>query len=326
MAKVSVIIPVYNNEKYIEKCIDSVRRQSYMDLEIIVINDGSEDRSEAILNSVKQEDPRMILIHQQNLGVSAARNRGIEIATGEYITFLDGDDYLGKDYIMSLVQCAEKSHADMVLCGYKMVTENGRVVKEIVPSEYIKGQKEEWVFRISVIWSHLYKRELWGQYDVRFRSGVRGEDVPVSLFFSAVCNKIVTYSGSDYYYVQHSDSASHNFQGLKTYRLPYEPLEEVIRKVQDLGIKNSKEYYELFVIRIFATFINLARGAERYEIKRLEEYIVRILETYFPNYYSNSKIKLTSKLEVPFTQKLAVLVLVQAVHWNKLSLLLRIVC
>ncbi|MFR2216093.1 MAG: glycosyltransferase family 2 protein [Ruminococcus sp.] len=99
MPEVSVIIPVYNSEKYVEKCICSVMAQTLPELEIIIINDGSIDESGKILRKLAQKDSRIILLEQENKGVAAARNLGVEKATGKYLTFVDGDDYLQEDYI-----------------------------------------------------------------------------------------------------------------------------------------------------------------------------------------------------------------------------------
>ena len=99
MPEVSIIIPVYNNEQYIEKCIQSVLNQTFENFEVIVINDGSTDKSGEILEKLNREDSRIILIEQKNQGVAVARNRGMNKATGKYITFVDGDDYLKNDYI-----------------------------------------------------------------------------------------------------------------------------------------------------------------------------------------------------------------------------------
>ena len=99
MKKVSIIIPVYNNEKYVEKCIRSVMEQTFRNIEIIIIDDGSQDDSVEILNRLAAEDKRIVLVHQENGGVAIARNRGLELAKGEYVTFIDGDDYVAKNIL-----------------------------------------------------------------------------------------------------------------------------------------------------------------------------------------------------------------------------------
>ena len=123
MPEVSVIIPVYNSEKYVEKCICSVMAQTLPELEIIIINDGSIDESGKILRKLAQKDSRIILLEQENKGVAAARNLGVEKATGKYLTFVDGDDYLQEDYIEKMYSLAEKETLDSVICGLTYVDE-----------------------------------------------------------------------------------------------------------------------------------------------------------------------------------------------------------
>lgn len=326
MKMVSIIIPVYNSEHYVEKCIRSVLDQSYSELDIIVINDGSQDQSGEILENLAMEDQRIRLVTQENQGVSFSRNLGVKMAKGQYLTFVDGDDYLGKEYIRELVECAEKNDADMVISGMTLVEETGSVLQTIVPGEYIPYEKEEWTFRISAAAAHLYRKELWDKYQILFAGGVRGEDMPISLFFSAICGKIATVCQSEYYYVQHPASAMHNFKGLRNYRLPYHAIEETIQKVNAIGIQNSEEYFELFVMRILATCIQLARGAKKKDILELSRYIEHILHTYFPEYYRNSKAKLIGGADVPFKQRIAVWVMVKAVRWKVTYPFLKVVC
>lgn len=305
--QVSVIIPVYNCEKFIKKCIQSVMRQTFTEFEAIIINDGSTDGSWDILSELVAGDERFLLVDQGNKGVAAARNRGIELAKGKYLLFIDGDDYIGENYIKNLVNAAESCQAQMVICGFRCIGESGKTVKKVIPGSYIRYEKEEWAFRISAVWSHLYLRELWEKYEIRFEYGERGEDMPVSLFFNVMCDKIVTLAEADYYYVQHPCSAMHNFRGLKKYRLPYRGLEKAVQKIQKYGTSNSPEFYELFVLRILSTcYFDLSRGADRNKKRELCNYIYHILQTYFPQYYTNRKARIFSRLELPLYQKIAV--------------------
>lgn len=310
MPAVSVVIPVYNSEKYVEKCIQSVMAQTLPDLEIIIINDGSTDESGRILRELTQKDSRIVLLEQANQGVAAARNQGVEKATGKYITFVDGDDYLQEDYIELMYNLAEKETLDMVICGLTYVDEGGKELNRVIPGVYKRLENEEWTFRVSAVCSHLYRRELWERYDVKFQSGERGEDMPVSLFFAAICSRINTLPECGYYYVQHASSAIHNFKGLEKYSLPYKGLENTLTRVNKIGIQNSQEFYELFVMRIFATCLfQLAPGASYEKTKELCDYISCTVNTYFPTYWKNSKAKLNAKVDIPFTQKAAVKVL-----------------
>ncbi|MCD7819573.1 MAG: glycosyltransferase [Lachnospiraceae bacterium] len=311
MADVSVIIPVYNCEKYIEKGLRSVIAQSFSDLEILVINDGSTDGSGEILSRLAAEDERILLITQDNGGVASARNRGLEMATGTWLTFLDGDDYIDEKYIEHLREAAIEKNAAMVICGLTYVDEKGKTLSQTIPGEYRRYEKEEWVFRISAVCSHFYERSLWEKYAVHFQPGERGEDMPVSLFFGAVCDRITTIPETGYYYVQHPSSAIHNFKGLRNYNLPYVALEDAIRQVRKEGIANSPDFHELFVLRILSTCLfQLAPGTSREKMRELCDYILRILKTYYPKYYKNKKARLTARTDIPFSQKAAVKVLI----------------
>ena len=324
MIKVSVIIPVYNSERYIEKCIRSVMNQSLQNLEIIAIDDGSGDRTGIILDQIQKEDKRLKVVHQTNQGVSASRNLGISMAAGEYITFVDGDDYIGPDYLKELVEGAERNQAELVICGLTRVDETGKIINQLKPGKYYRFKKEEWTFRISCAASHLYKRELWEQYNVRFGLGVRGEDMPISLFFSAMCDKIVTIPCTEYFYVQHPGSAMHQFGGLRHYRLPYREIEEVIRKVHEYGIRNSKDFFELFVLRILATNISFAHGASAEDKAEMQKFTSHILQQYFPNYWKNKKAGIFSKVEIPLGQKIAVKALIIMVKFHLLPVFFKI--
>ncbi len=140
MKKVSIIIPVYNVEKYLPKCLDSVIGQTYADLEIICVDDGTPDRSAAVILSYAEKDGRIRLISQDNQGLSGARNTGIKSATGEYIVFLDGDDWLEPETIETAVDCIKKENADVVMWGYvrefpeksteKMIFDGNRIFDE----------------------------------------------------------------------------------------------------------------------------------------------------------------------------------------------------
>ena len=185
MDKVSVIVPFYNNEKYIKTCVDSIRSQTYQNLEILLIDDGSTDSSGELLKDCAKTDSRIRLIYQKNQGVAAARNRGLDEATGKYLTFVDGDDYIAPDYIEKFYRCAVEENLEMVICGLTFVDEEDKTLKKIIPGAYKRYEEEEWTYRISAVCSHFYLRDLWERYEVRFLTGARGEDMPISLFFSA---------------------------------------------------------------------------------------------------------------------------------------------
>ena len=155
MKKVTVVIPVYNSEKYIARCIDSVINQTYQDFEIQIINDGSKDKSQEIIDSYTKKYPdKIISIEQENKGVAKTRNEAIKRSKSKYIMFLDNDDYLDRDYIEKYVNEIEKEELDVVIGGYKRPDENGNIVKTL------KLQDKEWCkFMIMTPWAKIFKRQ-----------------------------------------------------------------------------------------------------------------------------------------------------------------------
>lgn len=290
MPEVSVIIPVYNNERFVEKCIRSVMEQTFRDLEILVVNDGSTDRSGEILERLAAGDSRIVYISQENRGVAAARNRAFDIASGKYLTFVDGDDYIGRDYISQLYAAAEQKSTEMLICGLTCVDAEGKILSQIVPGSTNALKKKNGHF--GYLQSGVISTDVvYGKDIISVSALERGGGHASFLVFSAVCDKIATTSETGYYYVQHSSSAVHNFRGLKKYRLPYDALEDAILKIRETGISNSPEFCELFVLRILSTcFFQLAPGASRDKMKELCDYIIRILNMYYPEYYRNKKL------------------------------------
>lgn len=162
--KVSVIIPVYNSEKFIGKCIDSVLSQTFQDFELILINDGSKDNSQKILEEYKQKEPKKItLIQQKNKGVAKTRNESIQMAKGKYVMLIDNDDFIDKDYIETFVKEIEKHDDDVVMGGYRRPNEQGKIIKKL------QLPNEPWgKFMIFAPWARIYKKEYLIKNDIKF--------------------------------------------------------------------------------------------------------------------------------------------------------------
>ena len=126
MAKVSIIIPVYNTGNYLYKCVESVLNQTYKDIEIIIIDDGSKEETAQICDEIAKEDKRIRLIHKQNEGVSVARNIGLDMVTGDYVGFIDSDEWIDLDMFESLVCEMEEYDADIVMCDATTIWDNGK--------------------------------------------------------------------------------------------------------------------------------------------------------------------------------------------------------
>lgn len=212
---VSVIIPVYNVEKYIRKCIESVCGQTYRNLEIILIDDGSPDKSGEICDEYAAADSRIKVIHLENGGVSRARNIGLDMATGKYIGFVDSDDYIRPGMYETLVDNMEKENVDTVICGFISVTEEGDVLpdKQIpIPVNDMVMTGEEAVKQLAgsgylcfiMIMNRLYRKELFQK--IRFPENKRYEDEYIAHHVLWQCRKVMVLNEPQYYYVHHSES------------------------------------------------------------------------------------------------------------------------
>ena len=203
---ISVIIPVYNVEDYLERCVLSVVFQTYKNLEIILVNDGSTDKSGYICDTLKDKFARIRVIHKENGGLSDARNAGMDAATGEYIAFLDSDDYIHRDMYSFLVKCLERHEADIAECDYvkcwgfmtDATLECGGLV-EAEPEEAMAANYQ-WTRFYSTVWNKIYKTEL--LKDIRFVVGKIHEDefFTYKVFYKA--KKLVYIHNKMLYYQQ----------------------------------------------------------------------------------------------------------------------------
>ena len=212
MDKVTIIIPVYNVEKYLNKCVQSVMNQTYSDLEIILVDDGSPDNCPKMCDNLAKSDSRIKVIHKQNGGLSDARNAGIDVATGEYLMFVDSDDYIAPTMVEKLYTALKTANADISICNFFYVGEmngddyserntNLPIKNEIITSEFVLKNNK------------LYKKEVFE--NIRFQVGKLHEDEYIfhEIFFNA--NKIACISDGLYYYVQRKDSIMGNKMNYK---------------------------------------------------------------------------------------------------------------
>lgn len=210
---ISVIVPIYNTEKYINACVDSIISQTYKNIEIILVDDGSQDKSPIICETYKKKDARVKVIHKENGGLSSARNAGIDIANGEYLAFVDSDDSIHHTFIASLYQMCEENDCDIAQCDYlatkddsiKLEPQKKNRINIISSQEAVKKCCEGYEsVKFIVSWDKLYKAYLFS--DIRFPEGKIHEDnfVSYQLFWKA--NKIVISNQCLYWYLQRRDS------------------------------------------------------------------------------------------------------------------------
>lgn len=208
---ISVIIPVYNSEKYLDRCIQSVVDQTYKNLEIILINDGSNDCSGEICDEWEKKDNRIRVIHKSNGGASDARNVGIDEATGAYIGFVDSDDYIHPEMYQKLYNTKKRFKVAMATCGYHQISEvDGFCFESKKPHKAGLISKKEALLYLCrevpfmVLWNKLYDRELFS--NLRFPKGKMSEDVYILPYIYDKCNNSVCISECLYYYVMTPNS------------------------------------------------------------------------------------------------------------------------
>ncbi len=211
MDMISIIIPVYNVENYIEKCLDSVIRQTYKDIEIILVNDGSSDNSGKICRKYAAMDSRIKILEKENGGLSSARNAGIDIASGKYITFIDSDDFVSQNYIEYLYEIMKNNNADISICSYKRVFEGENPELEDVQKECLIMGKYRALATLlyqkkftASAWAKMYKKNLWR--DIRFPAGKLHEDVAVMYLLFSKAKTVVYGDKKLYYYLQRNGS------------------------------------------------------------------------------------------------------------------------
>ena len=239
---VSIILPVYNAQNHLERCIGSILAQTYRDLELIILNDGSKDQSLPVCEAFRAKDSRILLVDKDNSGVSDTRNLGLKLAGGKYIQFVDSDDHIAPDYTQHLVTAAEQNHADLVIAPYKMVIPAGvskpeRVLEKLQDDLGVMSvarppevreygflpagiyNKDTFALRLmdkpasyfySVLWNKLYRRDILTSNDIRFTSELRwAEDLVFNMQYIQYAQTFVSIATPGYFYVQNPQSICH---------------------------------------------------------------------------------------------------------------------
>ncbi|RFU65822.1 glycosyltransferase family 2 protein [Peribacillus glennii] len=238
---VSIIMPVYNAEKYLSKCIDSILNQSYKNLELILVNDGSKDKSGFICDEYAKNDHRITVIHQENSGPSAARNNGIKAAQGTYIQFVDSDDSMEADMTKNLVE-AMNNTVQLVLCGYHSIELNdgNTTITKRVPLTQGTLQHTEFIEcfgelynnqMINPLWNKLYVKDIIKEFNISFIEELNmGEDLLFNLAYIKVCGQISVITDPLYnYIIFNNNSLTRSFK--KGY---FENQQMLFRQIRDL--------------------------------------------------------------------------------------------
>ena len=278
---VSVIVPIYKVEKYIYRCIDSIINQTYKKLEILLIDDGSPDNCGKICEEYSKKDNRIKVIHKENGGLSDARNTGINIAKGNYLTFIDSDDYVAEDYVEFLLNLLKENEADMSACKHTVVY-NEKKYKNLGTKKYYIAEPKQ-IFEMLLYsddfdvsaWGKLYKKDLF--CDIRFPKDRLFEDAATTYKLIDMCKKIAFKSESKYFYVIRDDSITTKEFNSKKFDLIIST-EEMVTYIKEKYPDLSKGCERRLMYSYLSTLMNLAESdnqTENYKEykKQLMEYI-----------------------------------------------------
>lgn len=250
--KISVIIPIYNSEKYLNRCIQSAVQQVYPNLEILLVDDGSVDSSGKLCDEWQKKDPRIRVVHKENGGLSDARNAGLDTALGDYIAFLDSDDFLAPDMLQNLLSAMKSADAKISICNFLYVDEGGRPLSSRnrtlpIRDEVISGLEavdrtmmdEEKGWYYVTAWNKLYWKGLFS--DIRFPYGKIHEDEFIAHHLLGKCDRIACIRSAGYYYVQRPGSIIHS-RNEKTHLHAAEACLERAIFCADHGLQRSAGY------------------------------------------------------------------------------------
>ncbi len=275
---ITVVIPAYKVEKFLPKCLDSVLNQTYKKLEIILVEDGSPDNCGKICDDYAKKDKRIKVIHKENGGLSDARNKGIDQATGKYITFIDSDDYIDDDYVECLYKAIKEDNTKMSICSHRVVYDTGRIIEKETKERSVLDSKTV-LARILYddgidlsAWAKLYDIGLFN--NVRYPKGRIYEDSATTYKLIDLCDKVSINSLGKYNYIIRSDSISNNKFNTKKM--------DLITSTKEMTDYISKKYPDLqeacdrrLMYAYLSTLSQLANSREKYpqEQKILVNYI-----------------------------------------------------
>lgn len=270
---VSIIIPIYNVEKYLPRCLESVINQTLKNIEIILVDDGSPDNCSKICDDYKEKDERIKVIHKRNEGLGYARNSGLAIASGEYVAFVDSDDFIESNMYEELYDYAKKTKADTCLCGYKKIDNDGNIEyfpnplgnnvyekDEVINKVLLEmlgtkpGYKDDTSIGMSV-WKGIYSNKIILENNIEFCSERQfcSEDIIFDIDYFIKSKKVALLSEPLYFYFKNNSSLTTAYKGNRFVKMKILYL-ELIRKCNEVGILDKA--YE----RIYRTFIGRARA------------------------------------------------------------------
>lgn len=282
---VSLVVPIYNVENYLSECIESIIGQRYKNIEIILVNDGSTDNCEVICKEYVAKDSRIVLVNKKNGGLSEARNVGLAIAKGEYICFIDSDDYISECYVSSMLNKAISENADIVCCGFYKKKEQEIIDEICVDEQYAFSNKQALIDIFSakskiypVAWNKLYKRSIFVDNNIIYPIGKLHEDELTTYKLLYFSEKIVVLNQSLYSYRIRANSIMRNKFGQKRMEFINEltKIEEFINNNSpDLNrYANNNTIYKIYGLVKNCALLNGEKAEYEYIKMRLKEKIL----------------------------------------------------
>lgn len=298
MKKVSIIVPVYGVEKYIDKCLDSLIKQSLKEIEIIVVNDGTKDNSQKIIDKyVKKYPDKIKSFIKENGGQGSARNYGLEKASGEYIGYVDSDDFIEKDMYEKLYNKAKENNYDIVVCGNYNVSEDYQNKSIDTFINNYSTDLENIFFGKMAVWNKIYKRDILIKNKLKFKEKVWYEDLAFTLKAIINSNTFAFINEPLYDYLVREGSTMNNsnvqrnleildaFDDILSY-IKHNKKEEYLSKIEFLAIDHI---YISAIVRVLKADAN--NEIKRNTINKLIDY----MNTNFPSYKNNKYINTLSK-------------------------------
>ena len=290
MPKVSIIVPVYNVEKYVDKCLLSLINQTLKDIEIIVVNDGSTDNSKNIINEYVSNFPGLIKSYdKENGGLSDARNYGMQFASGDYIAFLDSDDYVELDMYEKMYNKAIEENSDMVECDFIWEYPN----KKVIDTGIIYDNKKDMITYARVVaWNKLIRREIIEKANVIYPKGLRYEDIEFFYKMVPYYNKVSFIKEPLVHYIQRESSIS-NVQNERTKEI-FDVLDNSIYYYKEKNLFDEYKVeleYTYARILLCSSLFRMVKIEDKYTRKDLLNRTWDKLNTNFPEWKKNSILK-----------------------------------
>lgn len=282
--KISIIVPVYNCEDYLKRCVDSLLNQTYKNLEIILVDDGSTDNSSLICDEYSNADNRVVVFHLKNGGAAAARNYGINKSNGDYLFFVDADDFIEDDAIECLLNIGE--NMDIIYCDYYRYYEDES--KEYIRLIPFEGLSKVHILAMPGPVCKLIKRELFN--NISFLEGRRYEDMAIMPFVSASTDKVAYLKEAKYYYFQRLGSSMHQTNYNETLNDIFYAFENLMRNFNDEMKSRFKDEIEYLYIEHLLHAASLRFLPYDEGIKSLDK-IVSIMKSNYPKWYKNKYFK-----------------------------------